>query len=290
MKYFYFLFAGLTLLQGCSKIDSIFVPANSFDSVRFHHHSITTIKADAIPVTITLFAGDQQAAPKGFSLSSVLQVLVKNKEGNPIQGVSISFSPAAGSGQVSWDTISTDQYGLASFYWKLDPQANPDEVVIAKVVSNANLSVSFHAVGLEYNLYHFVGTFVLDSAISDPSIILSSIFPTYSNNETYPLVMDSIMYTPAMPAASYPCKLEINNYRFKNSNASLQDMFHISANIIQANQRGEYNTTRTSLQWKFNGILNGNTLAGEAILTTSKITSGSSQTTFRRGTFTAVLK
>src|SRR5207244_4634986 len=65
-----------------------------------------------------------QSAPAGSAVGSPPSVIVHDGSGNPVQGVTVTFAPAAGSGSVSGGTQTTNESGIATVgSWTLSTTA-----------------------------------------------------------------------------------------------------------------------------------------------------------------------
>jgi hypothetical protein len=165
---------------------------------------------DTVPVSITILTGDQKVENISALAPISVSVVVKNKEGKNIKGVTISFTAAPNSGSVSAASQKTDSSGTASATWTLNPQPDSAEVVLAKVIyNNIVLSVQFHASVVPNSYYNFSGTLTMDSTIGignsfvdpnpdptnrpDPFTIPSDSL-ALSNGVAYPFELDSFQF------------------------------------------------------------------------------------------------
>src|SRR5207249_12021815 len=55
-----------------------------------------------------------QSAPAGSAVGSPPSVIVHDGSGNPVQGVTVTFAAAAGSGSVTGGTQTTNESGIAT--------------------------------------------------------------------------------------------------------------------------------------------------------------------------------
>jgi len=86
-----------------------------------------TLVVDPRPAQVTKNAGDEQTGALSQPLAQQLEVEVRDSEGNPVVGVSVSFTVTAGEGSISPSLASTDAQGRAFATWTLgcsneDPQ------------------------------------------------------------------------------------------------------------------------------------------------------------------------
>ena len=82
--------------------------------------------------SILAVSGDGQTGEIGKELGSPLTVKVTDASGNPIEGLSVSWSVAPGSGSVNSLTSKTDVEGVAAVVWRLGEQRG-DQMVSASV-------------------------------------------------------------------------------------------------------------------------------------------------------------
>jgi hypothetical protein len=92
------------------------------------------------PATQTVVSGNNQTGPPNTQLASPLVVEVKDMYGNPVSGVSVSFSDNGAGGMFSGDPVVTDSNGQASVNYTTSSQAGA--VSITATVANIN-SVTF---------------------------------------------------------------------------------------------------------------------------------------------------
>lgn len=70
------------------------------------------------PSSVSIYSGNNQTAQPGQALPSPISVIVKNAEGLPYQGATVSFSTANG-GVLSAENVVTNENGIASVSWQL---------------------------------------------------------------------------------------------------------------------------------------------------------------------------
>jgi len=98
------------------------------------------------PASVELVTGDGQAATVGTAVAVAPAVRVRNTDGAPLAGVSVSFT--AGAGVVQGSPAVTGDDGVATAGgWTLGAGAGP-QVLVARVPGLAGDSVAFHATGL----------------------------------------------------------------------------------------------------------------------------------------------
>ena len=160
---------------------------------------------DTIPVYIAI-SGDSSFVKKLSSPGPVaLSVVIKNKAGNFIKGVSVVFSAGPQSGSLNHDTTATDAQGTAYAVWTLNPQMDTSQQVIAKVVyKNTSLSVNFHALLTHDTLYNYTGTLTMDST-KMPGGAFIGFTDTTNAPDPFTVVSDSMALSNGIP---YPFELD----------------------------------------------------------------------------------
>ena len=161
---------------------------------------------DTIPVSIAIY-GDSSFFEKLSSSRPVsLTVAIKNKEGNFIKGVPVVFSAGLNSGSLNHDTTNTDMYGMANAIWTLNPQAETNQQVIAKVIyKNTSLSVSFHAQLTHDTLYNYTGTLTMDSTNMPGSTLIGFFGDSTNAPDPFTISSDSLALSNGIP---YPIELD----------------------------------------------------------------------------------
>ena len=99
------------------------------------HGSPVTFRERALhsaAAVLLAVAGDGQIGEIGRELAIPLTVKVTDASGNPIEGLSVSWSVEPGSGSVSSTTSMTNAEGIAAVVWKLGDQRG-EEMVSASV-------------------------------------------------------------------------------------------------------------------------------------------------------------
>jgi hypothetical protein len=88
----------------------------------------------AAPSSIVASSGNGQSGDAGAPLSQPIVVRVTASSGSAVEGVSVSFSAAAGSGTVGAATVTTDADGKASTNWTVGSQVGTNlDTVFASV-------------------------------------------------------------------------------------------------------------------------------------------------------------
>lgn len=86
-----------------------------------------TLVVDPLPAQVTKNAGDEQTGALSQPLAEDLEVEVRDSQGNPVVGATVTFSVTAGDGSISPTMANTDSQGRAFATWTLgcsndDPQ------------------------------------------------------------------------------------------------------------------------------------------------------------------------
>ncbi|HEX2080131.1 MAG TPA: leishmanolysin-related zinc metalloendopeptidase [Longimicrobium sp.] len=97
--------------------------------------------------TLSVNAGNNQAAMAGTAVPTVPSVVVRDGSGNPLAGLSVTFTVTAGGGTVGNATATTNASGVASAgSWVLGSTAGPNTLT-ASVAGVATGPVSFRGTG-----------------------------------------------------------------------------------------------------------------------------------------------
>lgn len=104
-----------------------------------------TLPVDVVQRATTLDrTGDLQVAPVGTTLPVPLQILARDRLGNPVAGAAVTFTPAGG-GTVAPASATTDANGVARTVWTLGTRAGTDQTVLALTTG---MSATFRATAL----------------------------------------------------------------------------------------------------------------------------------------------
>src|SRR2546423_1616243 len=97
---------------------------------------------------IAINAGNGQSATAGTAVGAAPSVIVRDANGNPVAGVAVTFTPAAGSGTVTPTTpVSTGGDGIAALTsWTLSATAGANTLT-ASSGSLSGSPVTFTATG-----------------------------------------------------------------------------------------------------------------------------------------------
>ncbi len=113
-------------------------------------YSVYTTAASAM--TIAAVSGDQQSGAPGAKLPQSLVVAVKDQNGNPMAGQTVTFAASAG-GQAQPASALTNANGMASATLRLPPAAG---VALATAAVGAHV-VTFSAKAASFSLNNFPG-------------------------------------------------------------------------------------------------------------------------------------
>ncbi len=186
--------------------------ANDLANTGSSQDSLSIRNVDSIPASITIDYGDNLIGIRGYVLYGSPTVLVKNKAGNPLKGIPLSFTPCTGCGTVNWvfeiacpgctpvpvDTIFyTNSDGKASANWVLGTLSDSIQTLTAKVRDSSNLSVTFKAITRYYKLHNYIGTINIvapgdSSGVAAPFLLPYNGITPYQVNTNMPLEMDSM--------------------------------------------------------------------------------------------------
>ena len=88
------------------------------------------------PSTLSIVSGDNQTGLTGEPLTNPSVVEVRDENGNPLEGVTVTFAVSAGGGSLSDTSVETDANGLAQSILTLggDPGTNTVEVTVEGIV------------------------------------------------------------------------------------------------------------------------------------------------------------
>lgn len=101
-----------------------------------------TLNVNPLPAQISKSAGDGQTGALKQALPLMIEVEVKDSQGNPLAGQTVYFTVVAGAGTVSPGANNTDAQGKASVTWTLGCSEDPLQRVNAGAGS---LTVEFTA-------------------------------------------------------------------------------------------------------------------------------------------------
>ncbi len=96
---------------------------------------------------IALNAGNNQSATAGTAVSIAPSVIVKDTDGNPVSGVSVTFAVGTGGGSVTGGSATTNAAGIATVgSWTLGATAGPNTLT-ATSTGLSGSPVTFNATG-----------------------------------------------------------------------------------------------------------------------------------------------
>ena len=89
-----------------------------------------------VPTTLSIISGDNQTGLTGETLANPFVVEVRDENGNPLEGVIVTFAVGAGGGSLSDTNVDTDTNGLAQSILTLgsDPGTNTVDVSVEGIV------------------------------------------------------------------------------------------------------------------------------------------------------------
>jgi hypothetical protein len=288
MKYILILFVLSSMLIKCTSKDNIVIPPK--------------VIQDTVPVSITILTGDQMIEDIAALTPISISVIVKNKDGQSIGGVAVSFTVAPNSGSVSAALQKTDSSGKASATWTLNPVPDTAEQVVAKVIyNNIDLSVQFHASVLQDPYYSFSGTLIMDSTNKptflahgdstngpDPFTIPGDPL-ALSNGIAYPFELDSISFPDLQPGEhgrGGNCIMTINHFLYPTVRVNYEVGGLIIMEVTETLSYTSPEAFTVTMQWQLRGSGGAAGISGAAYLNET-ISSPTRGTFFnsRTGTF-----
>jgi Tol biopolymer transport system component len=88
------------------------------------------------PARIERLQGDGQLGEAGKPAPELLAVRLSDRDGNPVPNVTVVWRVAAGGGQLSSTSVTTDQAGRAATQWTLGPSAGQRQSATAAAASD----------------------------------------------------------------------------------------------------------------------------------------------------------
>ena len=108
---------------------------------------VITFRAEAtlppVPTTLSIISGDNQAGLTGETLTNPFVVEVRDENGNPLEGVTVTFAVSAGGGTLSAGAVTTDANGRAGSTLTLG--GDPGTVTVEASVEGISQSEIFNA-------------------------------------------------------------------------------------------------------------------------------------------------
>ncbi len=99
------------------------------------------------PAALAITAGNNQTATAGSPVPVDPQVRVTDASGNPVAGVSVTFTVTGGGGSAA-AVATTDASGFAAVTWTLGSVAGPNTLDASAALAGGTSTVSFTATGL----------------------------------------------------------------------------------------------------------------------------------------------
>ena len=100
---------------------------------------------DAVPATLSVVQGTNQAAQGGKELPNPIVFRVLTDDGTPVEGTQVGFTVVSGGGSVNPGSVTTDVNGEARTKWVLGPTA-PEQTLRADVAGVEPLSITATAI------------------------------------------------------------------------------------------------------------------------------------------------
>lgn len=100
---------------------------------------------DAVPATLTIVQGTNQAVQGGKELPNAIVLRVLTADGKPVENVQVGFTVAAGGGSVNPGSVVSDANGEARTKWVLGPTA-PEQMLRAEVAGIEPVTIAATAI------------------------------------------------------------------------------------------------------------------------------------------------
>ncbi len=138
--------------------------------------TFTATATPGSPATITVAAGNNQSAASGSLLLTAPSVVVRDARGNPVGGVTVSFTTGVNSGSVTSSSAVTNAAGIATAgSWRLGPIAGT-QTITASVAGIADVMFTATATAGSASVVQVVGDTALAS-IPVNSFVAQSVLP-----------------------------------------------------------------------------------------------------------------
>ena len=109
-------------------------------------HVIFNADGIRVPGTLSIISGDNQEGFPGETLSSLLEVEVRDQFDKPLRDVQVIFVVTTGGGTLTSPSMKTDRHGRAESALTLGPDIGTNTVTVT--ASGIERSLSFHAEGV----------------------------------------------------------------------------------------------------------------------------------------------
>jgi hypothetical protein len=265
---YYYIFYSLLLIS-CTRT-TVSNSNNNGSSTGTDTSTNHVLMNDTVPASIEILSGNNQTRAKGQSLPNTPTIVVKNKKGNPLNGISVTFRPCVACGFVYEDTTITNPNGLAESNWVLGSVTDSTQTLLVWVTNHSNLQVVFTAIAEDLKTANMTGTLnMIDSSALDLSISVGGApdFPVLPYNTNLPFVINGMTINAGGTTAD-SLQLIINGHAlsgFVNSN------FNNYIEIIGGESKfypvalpGGINSY--SMHWDFQGSLINNNYSGSFVL------------------------
>jgi adhesin/invasin len=147
------------------------------------------------PTTIAMNGGNGQTATVGTAVITAPSVKVTDALGTPVQGVTVTFTPAAGSGSVSGGgSATTDASGIASVTWTLGTTAGTNTMTATSGTLSGS-PVTFTALGKAGAGTKYVVTSNNYSPIAGSAVTITAQFADQYGNAVATPVGVSVSFT-----------------------------------------------------------------------------------------------
>jgi hypothetical protein len=225
-----------------------------------------TNQSDTVPASIAVFSGDNQIGYRGYPLAAQPTVIVRNKKGDPLFVIYVSFTPCAGCGSIcpACDPLPTPTFlnGEAHSSWILGNLSDSIQSLTATVAGNPNLSVTFHATARDFKPHTFLGTMMIGPPTADSGVLTlpHGGITNLVTGTNMPLEMDSMSFD-LNNLLIGPKTVNIINRRTINADGAPMSPDYLQVYDGIAYQSGGY-IYNYRMNWTFTGTITNNTYSG----------------------------
>lgn len=259
------LFVLILVFSTCKKAT---IPNSVTTNTGTPHDSSTsgTDQNDSLPASIAVASGDNQIGYKGYPLASRPTVIVRDKKGDPLFVIYVSFTPCTGCGSICPACIPipspTFLNGEAASDWILGNLSDSIQSLTATVAVNPNLSATFHATARDFKPHTFMGTMMIGPPTADSGVLTlpHGGITNLVTGTNMPLEMDSMsLDLNNLPIG--PKTINIINRHTMNAwgGPMLGGNLYVLDGITYQSGGSYYDY---NLSWTFTGTITNNTYSG----------------------------
>ena len=134
---------------GVTPGEAVITATSVFDASKHGSVLVSVVPASVAPASIAVLEGNDQAATVGSAVLVRPSVVVRDQDGVPVPGVSVSFDVTAGGGAITGSPVTTDSQGISRISaWLLGPVTGTNTVRATVAGSTPSISVGFSATGI----------------------------------------------------------------------------------------------------------------------------------------------